>query len=407
MPFLPSDGQSQALPRWYPDRVARPGSVAFCERREAEVDGVVDGWSPPIWGRIRARQLRGSLAGRPRPTAVAGSGLITPPERERAVGVVVVVQGQADLLEVVDALGAAGGLAGRLHGRQQQADQDGDDRDHHQQLDQREAPSSSGLILLADRLISSFLGRRSAVRGGERLLVHSTEGTLNRERCRDVSHRQSREPDHRNDSPGTPDSYRVHTQRRGFDLQRGGPTRNLGARTHSFSPRHSLSEFYVNTDLKASRGEAPSCIIGFSAARSTPGSARAEERPVPCSPPGCTGPVIPSSAVPSSSSKSRGQAGGSSVLLNHPRLRQGVDPAPAACDGGTQDSGKPPDASSQAGFASYDALRVCSFGSQHPGGANFAMADGSVRFLKDTTAMPTLRALGTRAGGEVVSADSY
>ena len=68
---------------------------------------------------------------------------------------------------------------------------------------------------------------------------------------------------------------------------------------------------------------------------------------------------------------------------------------------------RPPDASSQAGFASYDALRVCSFGSQHPGGANFAMADGSVRFLKDTTAMAVLRALGTRAGGEVVSADSY
>ena len=31
-----------------------------------------------------------------------------------------------------------GGLADLLHGRQQQADQDGDDGDHHQQLDQRE-----------------------------------------------------------------------------------------------------------------------------------------------------------------------------------------------------------------------------------------------------------------------------
>jgi len=68
---------------------------------------------------------------------------------------------------------------------------------------------------------------------------------------------------------------------------------------------------------------------------------------------------------------------------------------------------KPADASSQDGFAAYDALRVCSFGSQHPGGANFAMADGSVRFLKDTTAMPTYKALGTRAGGEVVSSDAY
>jgi prepilin-type N-terminal cleavage/methylation domain-containing protein/prepilin-type processing-associated H-X9-DG protein len=68
---------------------------------------------------------------------------------------------------------------------------------------------------------------------------------------------------------------------------------------------------------------------------------------------------------------------------------------------------RPPDASTQAGFSAYDALRVCSFGSQHPGGANFAMTDGSVRYLKDTTAAAALHALGTRAGGEVVSADSY
>jgi prepilin-type N-terminal cleavage/methylation domain-containing protein/prepilin-type processing-associated H-X9-DG protein len=68
---------------------------------------------------------------------------------------------------------------------------------------------------------------------------------------------------------------------------------------------------------------------------------------------------------------------------------------------------RPSDASSQQGFATYDAQRVCAFGSQHPGGANFAMADGSVRFLKDSMSMPILKALGTRAGGEVVSADSY
>ena len=60
-------------------------------------------------------------------------------QREDVVGRVVVVQRQADLLQVVDALGAAGGLAGRLHGGQQQADQDPDDRDDHQQLDQRES----------------------------------------------------------------------------------------------------------------------------------------------------------------------------------------------------------------------------------------------------------------------------
>jgi len=45
--------------------------------------------------------------------------------------------------------------------------------------------------------------------------------------------------------------------------------------------------------------------------------------------------------------------------------------------------------------------------SYHPGGSNVAMADGSVRFAKNTVAISVWRALGTRAGGEVISADSY
>ncbi len=53
---------------------------------------------------------------------------------------------QADLLEVVDALGAPGRLAGRLHRRQQERDQHGDDRDHHQQLDQRETTRASPCV---------------------------------------------------------------------------------------------------------------------------------------------------------------------------------------------------------------------------------------------------------------------
>jgi prepilin-type N-terminal cleavage/methylation domain-containing protein/prepilin-type processing-associated H-X9-DG protein len=45
--------------------------------------------------------------------------------------------------------------------------------------------------------------------------------------------------------------------------------------------------------------------------------------------------------------------------------------------------------------------------SYHPGGVNVCFADGSVRFVKDTVAIGTWRALGTRAGGEVISADQY
>ena len=45
--------------------------------------------------------------------------------------------------------------------------------------------------------------------------------------------------------------------------------------------------------------------------------------------------------------------------------------------------------------------------SAHPGGANIMMGDGSVRFVKDSINIQTWWALGTRNGGEVVSADSY
>lgn len=68
---------------------------------------------------------------------------------------------------------------------------------------------------------------------------------------------------------------------------------------------------------------------------------------------------------------------------------------------------RPGSVSSAAAFAPYDVLRVGSWGSLHPGGANFAMADGSVRFVKQTISPAALRALGTRAGGEIVSADSF
>jgi prepilin-type N-terminal cleavage/methylation domain-containing protein/prepilin-type processing-associated H-X9-DG protein len=45
--------------------------------------------------------------------------------------------------------------------------------------------------------------------------------------------------------------------------------------------------------------------------------------------------------------------------------------------------------------------------SYHPGGVNLMMLDGSVRFGRDSIELRTWRSLGTKSGGEVVSADSY
>jgi prepilin-type N-terminal cleavage/methylation domain-containing protein/prepilin-type processing-associated H-X9-DG protein len=68
--------------------------------------------------------------------------------------------------------------------------------------------------------------------------------------------------------------------------------------------------------------------------------------------------------------------GSTGVPLNHPKVK-GSDPR----------------------FAAYE----LSFGSAHSGGANMLFADGSVRFIHNHIAPATWSAMGTRAGGEVVS----
>jgi prepilin-type N-terminal cleavage/methylation domain-containing protein/prepilin-type processing-associated H-X9-DG protein len=93
-----------------------------------------------------------------------------------------------------------------------------------------------------------------------------------------------------------------------------------------------------------------------------------------------------------------------------------------------------------AGGVAYTYAFDCAAGSFHPGGANFTMADGSVRFIKDSIStspynisncritniqggngtwsfippgspgyapLGVYQALSTRAGGEVISSDSY
>jgi prepilin-type processing-associated H-X9-DG protein len=45
--------------------------------------------------------------------------------------------------------------------------------------------------------------------------------------------------------------------------------------------------------------------------------------------------------------------------------------------------------------------------SQHPGGVNVLLGDGSVKFVKDSVNIGTWQALGSRNGGEIISSDSY
>src|SRR5262249_21718870 len=86
------------------------------------------------------------------------------PGGEAVHAVVVAVQGKADLLQVVLTLHSGGGLADLLHGGQQQADEDGDDGDHHQQLDQREGTADVHRVIPRATAwnVSSWQGRQVA-----------------------------------------------------------------------------------------------------------------------------------------------------------------------------------------------------------------------------------------------------
>src|SRR5262249_51283925 len=70
--------------------------------------------------------------------------------REALVGVVEVVQRQAEMMQMVDALSAVRGFADLLDGGHEQTNENANNRDYHQQLDQRKP--------FVDILLSLHLG---------------------------------------------------------------------------------------------------------------------------------------------------------------------------------------------------------------------------------------------------------
>lgn len=64
-----------------------------------------------------------------------------------------------------------------------------------------------------------------------------------------------------------------------------------------------------------------------------------------------------------------------------------------------------PPATTYSAYLYYNDRRISAFGSNHPGGANFALADGSVRFLTQTLSLVNLQRLSVRNDGNPVSTE--
>ena len=64
-----------------------------------------------------------------------------------------------------------------------------------------------------------------------------------------------------------------------------------------------------------------------------------------------------------------------------------------------------PSCNTSAAYGVIDSFIAAS--SFHPGGVNVLLMDGSVRFIKSSINLSVWNALGTRAGGEVLSADAF
>ena len=98
-------------------------------------------------------------------------------------------------------------------------------------------------------------------------------------------------------------------------------------------------------------------------------------------------------------------AGGSTFFTNFPPNSRGTDQMPSCDNTINAIPANHPMACTQ--NRERDGQYWAAARSDHPGGVNAALSDGSVRFFKDTISPQVWQALGTRAGGEVISADQY
>jgi len=109
------------------------------------------------------------------------------------------------------------------------------------------------------------------------------------------------------------------------------------------------------------------------------------------------GEVMPSRSADSNFWFQNGGLAGTTVPLNW--NSNTVDPSSSSCKENWQGASAP--------LGCRFGAAAKGFVSLHPGGSNFAFADGSVHFLKSSINLATYCALGSRGGGEVVSADAY
>jgi prepilin-type processing-associated H-X9-DG protein len=64
-----------------------------------------------------------------------------------------------------------------------------------------------------------------------------------------------------------------------------------------------------------------------------------------------------------------------------------------------------PPATDYNSYLYYNDRKVCAFGSLHPGGANFALADGSTRFVAQTISLTNLQRFCVRNDGQPAQLD--